>query len=165
LPQREADASTKGVVTIANKTVNNTLTLLGRILDDARREGYLRVSPMADHEKVKFRCKPGRALTPTEAQKFLAHCGDGLLKTVVLIGLLAGLRAAELFALRWSDIDFENDLIHIRRSIFWLSRKHGQVAAGAAGVRLPGPEVWLFSLGRYVAAAEDRTPQTVHAGC
>ncbi|HEY0308057.1 MAG TPA: site-specific integrase [Acidobacteriaceae bacterium] len=38
-------------------------------------------------------------------------------KTAVLLDILTGLRVSELLALRWSDVDFENLVIHVTRSI------------------------------------------------
>lgn len=111
----------------SNKTAHNALTLLGRILEDARKGNYLKVSPMVDVEKTKFKCEKGRALKPDEAQKLLAKC-FGELRLMVMVMLLAGLRRAELFGLKWADIEFELDVIRVQRSVEWLSRKHGRVA-------------------------------------
>src|SRR4029453_1506811 len=33
-----------------------------------------------------------------------------------------------MLGLRWTDFDFEHDIIHVRRSLEWLSRKHNQIA-------------------------------------
>jgi len=112
----------------SNKSAHNVLTLLGRILVDARRGGYLKISPMMDIEKTKFTCKKGRALRPEEAQQLVAAC-EGDIKAIVLIMLLAGLRRGEVLALRWTDIDFDGDVIHACRSVEWLSRKHGDITA------------------------------------
>jgi integrase len=38
-------------------------------------------------------------------------------KTAVLLDILTGLRVSELLALKWSDVDFENLVIHVTRSI------------------------------------------------
>ena len=46
---------------------------------------------------------------------------------MVMVMLLAGLRRAEMLALKWIDIDFESDVIHVWRSVEWLSRKHQQI--------------------------------------
>ncbi|MFS0593754.1 tyrosine-type recombinase/integrase [Cytobacillus horneckiae] len=43
------------------------------------------------------------------------------------IGLLAGLRQGEILALRWKDIDFDNNIIYIRQT---LTQK-GEIKAGA----------------------------------
>ena len=64
------------------------------------------------------RAERGRALQPEEAQRLLAECDDTL-KLVVLLGLLAGLRRGEMFALKFEDINWEKDLIHVHRSLYW----------------------------------------------
>ena len=38
-------------------------------------------------------------------------------KTAVLLDILTGLRVSELLALKWSDVDFENLVLHVTRSI------------------------------------------------
>jgi len=54
------------------------------------------------------------------AQLLLAECDrDPDLRLVVMIGLLAGPRRGEIFALSWSHIDFDKDVIHIRHSLYW----------------------------------------------
>ena len=104
------------------KSTRNIMNVLHRILDDAQRDRYLRVSPMTNLRLSPLDQKEGRALTQSEAQTLLAECATTL-RLIVLIGLLAGLRRTELFALRWEDIDFANDVIKIRRNLFW---RHGK---------------------------------------
>jgi integrase len=38
-------------------------------------------------------------------------------ETAVLLDILTGLRVSELLALKWSDVDFENLVLHVTRSI------------------------------------------------
>jgi len=38
-------------------------------------------------------------------------------RTITLAAALTGLRRGELFGLQWNDVDFENAVIHVRRSI------------------------------------------------
>ena len=99
------------------KSTRNIMNVLHRILDDAQRDGYLRVLPMTNLKLSPLDQKEGRALTQPEAQALLIEC-DTTLRLIVLIGLLAGLRRTELFALRWEDIDFDNDVIRVRRNLF-----------------------------------------------
>lgn len=62
-----------------------------------------------DNERTRF-------LTETEAPLLLnillKHSKD--LHNMAILSLFAGLRAGEIFKLKWSDIDFENNLILIR---------------------------------------------------
>jgi integrase len=117
--------------------VNKILNLLNTIFEDAINDGYLKASPMprkrrdkkgrgakADREKA-------RALTYEQAQKFLAETESSPdLKLVVMLGLLAGLRRGEIFALDFADIDWQNDVIHVRRNLFWRYGKHHKIPAG-----------------------------------
>jgi integrase len=53
---------------------------------------------------------------PHEARQLLAAARDEWGKTVLLFALHTGARMGEQRAVRWSDIDFENRIITIRRS-------------------------------------------------
>jgi len=36
-----------------------------------------------------------------------------------MLGLLGGLRRGESFSLHYSDVDFDRDVIHINKHLFW----------------------------------------------
>lgn len=62
--------------------------------------------------------KPIRYWTPEQAQHFLTvGCGDPVYGLAWRVALLTGMRAGELFALRWSDLDFDRKTISIHRTI------------------------------------------------
>ena len=122
------------------KSVKNLLNLLSRIFADAIEDSYLRLSPMPTRrrkadKKTKAEGK-GRALQPGEAQRLLEQCEDTIdaddkkvkanpeLRLIILLGLLAGLRRGEIFALQWNDIAWDGDLIHVRRNLFYRHGKH-----------------------------------------
>jgi integrase len=52
------------------------------------------------------------------------------LKLVIRLGLPAGLRRGEIFALHFDDIDWNRDLIHVRRNLFWRYGKYQDVPKG-----------------------------------
>src|SRR5262249_42040869 len=107
-------------------SVRNVLMLLGRIFEDARREHYLRTSPMIDVEKTKVTRskKAARALTYAQAQTLLAAASDNEpLRLILLLMLLAGVRRSECFALHWTDIDWDQNILRVERSLYRLSRK------------------------------------------
>ena len=90
---------------------------------------------MQDMKRTKVnRVQKGRVLKPAEVHSLLAHCNDRL-RVIVLLGLLTGLRRAEIFSLQWKDdrkeprswIDFENDKIRVRRCIFFRHGKHWEL--------------------------------------
>lgn len=63
--------------------------------------------------------KPVEVLTKTERVKFIKYlCAEpDIYKTGVLLCMSTGLRIGELCALKWSDIDFENKLLHVDRTV------------------------------------------------
>jgi len=122
----------------APKSTRNILNVLNRILCDAKRDGYLRISPMADIELTKLDKKEARALTKDEVGKLLEQCPAGsMLRLVVLLGLLAGLRRNEIFALSWDDIDGAGNVLHVRHNLFW---RHGKYQ----GERADDEAAWLL---------------------
>jgi integrase len=128
-PDRIEDLNSKLLQRFSNKSAFNALQLAKRIFRNAVKDGYLKVSPMDGFEMPKYSCKKGRALKPEEAQKLLAKM-EGDRRLMVMLCLLAGLRRGEMLGLRWTDIDFDHDVLHVRRSLVRLSRKHNQIADG-----------------------------------
>ena len=57
------------------------------------------------------------ALTPPQVRQLIAELREPC-KSMVLIAVLTGLRRGELFALRWSAVEFERKLIHVRESVY-----------------------------------------------
>lgn len=110
------------------KSIQNLLNLLSRIFKDAKSDGYIRISSMTDLKVAKVQRDEARALTKDEVTLLLAECqADPILNLGVLLGLLAGLRRTEIFALFWEDVDFANNVLHIRGNVFFRYGKY-QVA-------------------------------------
>jgi integrase len=75
-------------------------------------------------------------LEPHELQNLLSQL-ESPFQLMVLLAVTTGLRRSELFALKWSDLDFSNLTIDIQRSIY-----HGKVgscktAASRTSIPLP----------------------------
>jgi len=140
---------------LSNHTVRGILILLGQILEAARREEYIRETPMRNVDLPEIdKNQKGRALSPAEVSALLAQCNDKL-RPVVLIGLLGGLRRSEVFALHWTDdknsprsyVDFENNLIRVRQSIFF---KYGRYQT-----RKDGEPAYIFSSPKSATSIRD----------
>lgn len=56
--------------------------------------------------------KERRVLTVAEQELLLKHC-NGNLRDMIEVSLSTGMRTGELRGLEWSDVDFENKIIHI----------------------------------------------------
>lgn len=116
---------------LAKKTVRNILNLLNRFFGDAVKDSRLRHSPMEGVDKPEIsRKKKGRALRPAEFQGLLAAAGDGATRLITMTAVLTGMRRGELFGLRWEDIDWQHDVIHVRQALYWRYGKHVRPAEG-----------------------------------
>jgi len=83
--------------------------------------------------------------------------------------LLSGVRRAELFALKWSDIDFDKNVIRIRRAVFFRYGKHQDRKKDEAAYTFVAPKskasirdnplspaLKLEVLGRYMRSEDKR---------
>jgi integrase len=125
--------------------VKKLLNSLAQIFKDAIDDGYVMISPVRpwkDRRKSKKSSREeGRALTHREAQMLLEEAeGNPELKLMILLGLLGGLRSGEIFALQFSDIDWDKDLIHIRRTLSPRHGKHHKVEEGEPKYILYAPK-------------------------
>lgn len=59
----------------------------------------------------------GQTLTPAEATQLLAAVRDTGLEAALTVMLLHGLRPGEAMGLSWDDVDLDERVLHIRRSL------------------------------------------------
>jgi integrase len=83
---------------------------------------------------------PG-TLTKDQIHKLIQEFGEEPYRTMIIASIVLGLRVSELFALRWSDLDFLGGEIGIERAI--VEGRVGDVKTQGSAGRLP--------LHRYVA--------------
>jgi integrase len=98
------------------KTINNHLTVLGKSLALAVEWGKLRVAPRVGFLRM---AEPViDFLTFDEAPLLLGSADPGPWRTMILLGLRAGLRQGEILALEWPDVDLARGVLHVRRRIW-----------------------------------------------
>jgi len=81
--------------------------------EDLDRDPFKRINDIPDTPKEKG------VLTPAELRKLpTISAKDPRLKAIVLLGAYCGLRRGEIRGLRWSDVDAEGGVIHVRHN--WI---------------------------------------------
>lgn len=101
----------KGLV---NKSVNNILQILGRMLTLARKRGLIAAKPeleMLDVPRADF-----DFLTFDETTRLIAAAEEGAWRTMVTVAARTGLRQGELLGLHWDDVDLKAGRIFVRHS-------------------------------------------------
>ncbi len=61
-----------------------------------------------------------QTLTVEQARQLLEEARGSRIEVMILVALNTGMRRGELSALRWDDIDFENGLILVRRTVNYV---------------------------------------------
>jgi len=101
-------------------TLRKILVTLNQIMAYAVRHRYISFNPVRDAERPKgqgnTKKKKIRVLTPTEINALLEAESDLKYKTLYRLAVFSGARQGELLGLKWSDVDWENNQIHIQRT-------------------------------------------------
>jgi len=107
-------------------TIAVTLTPLSRLFAHAVRRGLIQANPVSkldrsERPRISRRERP--VLNPEEIGRLLEAAAPRY-RTLLATAILSGLRQGELLGLHWRDVDFDNQLIHVRTA---LNRKRRDV--------------------------------------
>jgi integrase len=97
-------------------TVNRELSKLSRMLNIAKREGWIDKNPFGDGECLNSAAdevERQRILTREEEVRLLANCAEHL-RPIVICAIDTGMRRGEIFSLRWRDVDFEGGTVLVQ---------------------------------------------------
>ncbi|HIC86041.1 MAG TPA: site-specific integrase, partial [Desulfobacterales bacterium] len=123
-------------------------------------------NPVSKVKVPKFDNRRVRFLTQEEAGKLLEECKkrttpNNWIYPIALIALSTGMRAGEIFSLKWQDVDLENNLIHIREAksgenrTAFLSMEIREVLLRLAGKKEPSAYVFTNSTGQPFSGVPD----------
>ena len=127
------------------KYIRNVVSPLRQALHFAIRHGYISVNPAAaDRLKIKPAVpkenwsggNKADPLTREEVAALLDAVAHEPVRHLFQFAFATGLRTGELYALRWSDIDQQERLIHVRRAIVESYEKGPKTKKGARDVEL-----------------------------
>lgn len=113
---------------LAPKSVKNIRATLGTILRSAKKWGELADVP--ELPRVKVPQREWHWLTAADSEKLLAAAVDPEERTLLLFALHTGARFGEQRAITWGDIDWQNRLVVIRRSMPHGTEEVGPTKSG-----------------------------------
>lgn len=108
-------------------TIELTQITLHALFKGAVENDYLQKNP-AENLKLKRRSDPieeRRVLTREEQRIFKEYAKNTLYYNAYCLVLETGLRVGEVGGLQWTDIDFENKVINVQRTILQDAKKGG----------------------------------------
>lgn len=111
----------------SNGTMELTQITLHALFKGAVENDYLQKNP-AENLKLKHRdndSEERRVLTREEQRIFKEYSKNTLYNNAYCLVLETGLRAGEIGGLQWDDIDFDNKVIYVQRTILQDAQKGG----------------------------------------
>jgi integrase len=117
------------------------------------RYGWATSNPIRQVRQSSKRVLEPDVLSVEEIAAILAELTDPC-RTVTLAAALTGLRKSELFGLQWHDVDFEKNLLYVRRSI--VEQVVGQTKTAGSNRPLP----LSVELSKALAIWKQTTPYT-----
>lgn len=103
---------------LAPKTIRHNLSLISDVFSYAVKMGVVSDNPCTKVTIPKCQTKEKQIYTLEEVEKFLNLLNNEPLKyrTFFYLLIYSGFRRGEMLGLEWKDIDFENNIISVRRT-------------------------------------------------
>ena len=113
----------------AKKVKQQTLMRIRVILNSMFKQAY--VNGLIQKNPVERTVMPKleedtewRVLTKEEQTLFLKYCKETYYGDIFEVALATGMRNGEIRALEWSDVDFENRIIHVTGTMIYTDQKY-----------------------------------------
>lgn len=110
---------------LAPKTIRHNLSFVSDVFAYAVKMGVVSDNPCAKVTLPKAEQKEKQIYTPEQVQKFLTLLNDEPLKYRTFFNLMiySGFRRGEMLGLEWKDVEFENNIISVRRTSNYTAKK------------------------------------------
>lgn len=118
---------------LSANTVRHHLTLIKSVFNDEIKNGAPLLNPVKCVKAPKMETFEAKTYSIEEIMKLFELFAGDELDDIVMIAVLYGLRRSEICGLRWCDVDFGNNLIHIRHKIseVRIAGKHQVIRSNA----------------------------------
>lgn len=146
-------------------SVNSVITLLKGILKDAVNDGIIVKNPAAGIKTLRESGETAaetihRALTLEEQEAFAQEARQEWLYEMLMLLLCTGLRQGEAAALKWSDIDYVNGVIHITKTITKTS--DGKYAVGETKSKAGTRDIPLTDVSKGILKSQKEKQKLIH---
>lgn len=108
---------------LAPTTIRGVITILKYALNQACKENYLILNPCENAVLPKIKSKNVGVLSVDQQKKLEWAALQEKECSPIILSLYTGMRIGEISGLKWSDIDFENNVIHVERTLIRISQE------------------------------------------
>ena len=112
---------------LSSATVHKMHVVLHKALEQAVSDGLIPRNVSKGVNVPQTKQKEIRSLTPEQAKALLEAARGDRLEALYVLAIATGLRQGELLALKWEDVELEEAVLRVRRT---LTRTGGKVALG-----------------------------------
>lgn len=113
----------------ARNTLEVIRAVLNGMFEQAFKDDLISFNPVAKTIMPKAKkTKKKKVPTKEQQQLFITYAQKSELYYLIVVALYSGMRSGEIRALRWSDVDFENKMIHVNHTLCY--RKGGEYYLG-----------------------------------
>ena len=121
-PKHIEDYNRKRLDKVKPATINRELTLLKFMFSLAEKWKYANENPVKEVKFFQERQYLMKVLDKEEIKRLITVAGDPL-RPIIILALNTGMRKGEILNLRWSDVDFADCYIYIKKSKSNVMRK------------------------------------------
>lgn len=134
---------------VCGKSILNEVVLLKTMFKHAFKWGYIKINPCEHLERPKTIKREIDILEPAEISLLLDNSSK-LYKMAFLTAIMTGVRAGELWALQWGDLDWNSKKLYIRSSVW---RNQFQTPKSKCAIRkIDLPEALISELRKWKLA-------------
>lgn len=124
-------------ISLAKGTKAKIRNIMSALFSHAIRWEWMDKNPIRSVRQSAKRQRVPDILSPEEITAILSRLPEPL-RTAVELDAFTGLRRGELIGLQWQDVDFDNLVIHVRRSVVQMVDGSTKTEASAKDVPLDG---------------------------
>lgn len=107
----------------ATKTIADTYNILNGMFRLAEENGIIMKNPCGGVILPETTTRDQRVLTVEEQKEVLKYAKNRACETLVRVALGTGMRAGEILALTWDDVDFERREINVNKTLLYMRDK------------------------------------------
>ncbi len=120
---------------VSNKRINNVLSPLRQVFDDAFHDGIIDHNPMDRFRHLPIENREPDPFKPDEVSHILDQL-EGQNKNLIQFAFWTGMRTSEFIALTWENIELERKRCHVRSAMVYGREKTTKTKSGLRTIEL-----------------------------